>query len=429
MAMYAGEATCVPSQEHIGSRRLSPPGANQRDAVPAVVICSHLNSLGVVRSLKQGGMPIYVAATGRFGPAMWSRYSRPVIIEALYGQKLIDGLLRLRDQLRCRPVLFATEEMGVFTISENREVLQQAYHIRLPPKETIETLVNKARLQELAEEIGFPVPRSLVVRAGTDLRKLADLRYPVIIKPADRVNLHLGKTERLSQAATAPEAQLISERLLGTIGEFVVQEKVPGPDSNIYFTLFYCGRDRSEVAMFTGQKVRSDPPEIGSTALCVASPEKREVLESLTRSFLQRVDCSGMGSIEFKLDPVQDRFIMIEPTIARTDWQEEIATLCGINIPLAAYRHELGLPEESLPVPHVNVAWRESYSHLLTGRKLLPGKRVIDGYWRFNDPLPGLVFYAYLLLRTIYRGTVKRFLNQPLFREKKNIRVWTWFRS
>jgi D-aspartate ligase len=397
--------------------------AQDKGAVPAVVICSHLNSLGIVRSLKRGGMPIYVADISRFGPAMWSRYSRPVVIEALYGPKLIDGLLRLRERLRCRPVLFATEEMGVFTISENREVLQQAYHVRLPPKEMIETLVNKARLQELAEQIGFPVPRSLVVNARTDIQRLGDLRYPVIIKPADRINLHLGKTERLSQAATASEAQTISERLLGTIGEFVVQEKVPGPDSNIYFTLFYCGRNRVEVAMFTGRKIRSDPPEIGSTALCVGSPETRDELESLTRSFLKQVDCSGMGSLEFKRDPVQDRFIMIEPTVARTDWQEEIATLCGVNIPLAAYRHELGLQEEPLPVPRGNVAWRESYAHLRSGRKLLPGKRIVDGYWRFKDPLPGLIFYAYLLLRTIYRSTIKPLLNKPLFQRKKNISI------
>ncbi len=45
-----------------------------------------------------------------------------------------------------------------------------------------------------------------------------------------------------------------------------------------------------------------------------------------------------MGSMEYKRDRRDGRFHMIEPTVARTDFQEEVATLNGMNIPLASYR-------------------------------------------------------------------------------------------
>ena len=46
--------------------------------------------------------------------------------------------------------------------------------------------------------------------------------------------------------------------------------------------------------------------------------------------------------MEFKRDARTGEFLMIEPTVGRVDWQEEVATLNGVNIPLAAYLHEIG---------------------------------------------------------------------------------------
>jgi hypothetical protein len=44
--------------------------------------------------------------------------------------------------------------------------------------------------------------------------------------------------------------------------------------------------------------------------------------------------------------------------------------------------------------PRTDIAWRESYVHFRMGKKLLPGVRIVDGYWRLDDPVPGLVFYT-----------------------------------
>ena len=50
----------------------------------------------------------------------------------------------------------------------------------------------------------------------------------------------------------------------------------------------------------------------------------------------------GVGSLEFKRDRKTVKFMIVEPTVGRTDAQEEIATLCGVNIPLIAYSTALG---------------------------------------------------------------------------------------
>ena len=127
------------------------------------------------------------------------------------------------------------------------------------------------------------------------------------------------------------------------------------------------------------------------------------ILRPLTDKFLDVSEYRGLGSLEFKWDAVTQRFLIIEPTVGRTDSQEEIATLSGVNLPLIAYRHQLGLPALPQRSTERPVAWFESYRHLKRWPSLPAGSRIYDAYWRIGDPMPALVFYADYLLRSGFR--------------------------
>ena len=181
------------------------------------------------------------------------------------------------------------------------------------------------------------------------------------------------------------QAQTLCADLLAQGGRFVVQEWIPGGDSQIYFCLFYCGRQGVPISMFTGRKIVSNPPGVGSTGICIAAPEASAHLEPLTRRFIEHVGFAGMGSLEFKWHDTRREFQIVEPTVGRTDWQEEIATLCGENIPLAAYCYELGLPI-AVARSRRNGIWREDFrQHWPAG---MPRQRghTYNGYWRITDP-------------------------------------------
>jgi predicted ATP-grasp superfamily ATP-dependent carboligase len=188
-------------------------------------------------------------------------------------------------------------------------------------------------------------------------------------------------------------------KLLSSGGRYIVQEWIPGDDSLIFFCLFYCGRDGSPVSTFTGRKIVSNPPVVGSTGICVAAPEAGSELEQLTRRFINHVGFAGMGSLEFKWHPTRRVFMIVEPTVGRSDWQEEIATLCGTNIPLAAYRHELGLPQAH--DQSRDAVWRESLRQKWPAAIPRGSGRMYDGYWRPSDPLPGVVYYGDLMIRRL----------------------------
>jgi len=100
---------------------------------------------------------------------------------------------------------------------------------------------------------------------------------------------------------------------------------------------------------------------------------------------------------------------MVEPTIGRTDYQEEVATLNGINLPYAAYCSELELP---FPMPVLNrrpVVWRvrsedtrSAQMQNQRSRQGVPrGGRVADAVARWNDPLPFIVQNLRRILRAV----------------------------
>jgi predicted ATP-grasp superfamily ATP-dependent carboligase len=362
--------------------------------IPVVVVNSSLNALGVVRSLAPGRMPVYMVSTTRWCPAAWSRFCRVVRFSSLSGRPLIDGLKRLANRIGQRPVLILTGDAEVDAVSTFREELEPLFRVSLPSKEMVTLLADKTLFQKYAEREGFPVPRSTVITCNSELQLIADLTPPLVIKPGDKTLVLSGQVERAVRVTTLASAQSEATRMLLRAKRLVVQEWVDGADTEIYFTLFACDANCKVVAMFSGRKLVCDPPAVGNTAVCVAAPDQASELGGLSRQFIERVAYKGIGSLEFKRNRRDGKFVIIEPTVGRTDWQEEIATLCGANIPLITYWAETGQQMQDTPAEPGEIAWRSSIKHRVPTNLLPPGSRTMDGYFRFADPLPGIYYYG-----------------------------------
>jgi predicted ATP-grasp superfamily ATP-dependent carboligase len=379
--------------------------------VPAVVVGGTLNALGVVRSLSLAErMPIYLLETTRLCSAACSRFVKFVRISAQDGPDLVKDLIALGRQLGSRPVLILTSDSTVNCVSEARGELEPLYRISLPSAEMVRVLGDKVLFQELAEREGFTVPRSVSLDDASNLTQIETLQPPLVIKPADKTLVLKGIAERAAFAPSLEEARSVGARMLARAHRVIFQEYIEGPDTEIYFTLFTCDDQGEVVGLFPGRKVLCSPPVVGNTAVCVAAPEAAAELVPPTLEFIRRVSYRGLGSMEFKRDRRNGRFVMVEPTVGRTDWQEEIATLCGVNLPLMTYRSALGqqMPG-SRAAPAEALAWRSSIGFRT---RLASGVRQVDGYFRWTDPLPALFYYGYergihRVWRRAMRGTTR----------------------
>jgi len=374
---------------------------------PALVIGGELNGLGVCRSLAQAGIKTYVLDNKWHQVALWSRYVTPIKADAIYGPGLLSALHKL--DLPEHTEVIITDEMAVYTISEYRGKL--AFRVHLPSHDMVLTLQDKALFHKFATAHGLPVPNAVILGNNTEVSSIRDLRFPVVVKPADKQDHYIKRVSRIVLAHNPEEAINVCQKLLKTIQEVIVQECIEGADSDIYFCLFY-RKDNATKAMFTGRKLVSIPPGTGSTGFCMEVPpgDLRTELEDLTEKFIAASNYVGLGSVEYKWDTRTARFLIIEPTVGRTDWQEEVATLSGTNIPVIGYCEECNLPvPASKGTP--GVVWQQSYIDRMRARaglnNISPNAPVVDGYWRRNDPIPALIHYPYAIVG-LFQGAVNR---------------------
>lgn len=362
---------------------------------PAVVIGGDLNPLGIVRSLAAAGVPVTVIATDPHDICMRSRFGRKVLFTAIEGPGFVVDLLDLAKEWRERPVLFLTEERTVRTVSEYRDRITPAYRVRLPEHGRLMKLMHKKGFQDLAEACGALIPRTLHLRSHNDLARLGEIEFPCVLKPARKDYVYGAQFKKAYVVQSPQEVEKLYTEIAPVLSDLVLQQWIDGDDSDIYFTLQYVGADGATVSTFTGRKIRSWPPRIGGTASCTAAWNEAQELDALTARFFSQVGFTGMGSMEYKRDRRDGKFYMIEPTVARTDVQEEVATLNGVNIPFAAYRYELGLSPVASSRTQVARIWREPESDRWSAERTgtavderSQGDRTVDAYWRLNDPMP-----------------------------------------
>ena len=359
--------------------------------VPAVVVGLNPTALGVVRSLSPYCASITALESKRDEPGIKTRLARVHLVDDLSDHEallaeLVD-LARVADE---RPVLFLSTDEHVIWAVRNRELLGQHYRLLLPSPDVCETLMFKDRFFELALREGLPVPRSAFVPTDDLVRNIqaAELAYPVILKPAIKAgpweNSGLDKAYIVRDAY---EAGVVAERVRRVVPSLLAQEYLEGDDGRVYFCLYLSAPGLGEPLLFSGHKLLQWPPLRGSTAAC--EPADVPPLEDFTRSLFGRLGVEGFASLEVKYD-ASGAFKIIEPTIGRVDLQSSVATLNGMNMPLAAYLMALGRHDEARAFGQrirTDVAWVYEVSlwsllraHALDGPVLLGLARRPKGF-------------------------------------------------
>jgi predicted ATP-grasp superfamily ATP-dependent carboligase len=315
--------------------------------IPAVIIGTHTMGLGVIRALGRMGVPVIALHYRMDDMGFVSKYVQesihiphPEDDESHFIECLTDLALRFPGS----PLIPVSDE-SLKVVSKNKLLLQDYYRVACAEWEIVQKLLEKNCTYELAQSIGVPIPQT---RTPTSLEELiafgTDLKYPCLIKPVESHRYYnlfrkkIVKAENLTQLIAAyQEAENVGLKVM-------LQEFIPGGDGLgvNYNSYFWNGRP---VVEFTARKIRSAPPELGSPCV-VVSREVPAVLE-LGRKFLHAVNFYGYSCTEFKCDPRDGIYKLMEVN-GRHNLSALLAVNCGINFPWLHYRHlvEGIVPEE-----------------------------------------------------------------------------------
>ncbi len=322
--------------------------AMRKLSTPAVIVGFETNGLGVARALRRESIPSISLAGPGWTPSCASWSTKITMSSGWNEDALVNDLIAIGRRLHARAPLLITKDEPVLWISANRAALGEYFEIVMPEHDTVLLLMDKLRFHSLATERGWPLPRSWLVNGRSELASiLHDVTYPCILKPAVKNSEFRKKSPRKAfKAYDAPQLTEAYDLVSSWEPEVVVQEWIDGGDDRVAFGLGYWNARSQPLALFPGRKIRQWPPECGNTALSERAPaEWRDELATLTAKIYDAVGYRGLGSIEYKVSSA-GRLVIMEPTVGRTNYQNEVAVLNGVNLPAIAYFDGMGMRPE-----------------------------------------------------------------------------------
>ena len=382
----------------------------------ALILRASVNSLSAARSLGRAGLRVVVASPPEDPAVRHSRYvSRFVRLDAL-DDAGVERLMALPQEDGRKPFLFATGDEDVLLVARHRDRLAEKYRFVVPEFAAVEAVIDKARLYATAQAHGIPHPKFHVVSHPDDIEPAVErVPTPCYVKPAMGHEWRRKRRGKLEKAGDPEDLRRILRDFLSLGQTAVPLEIIPGEDSDLYGLCTYIDRTGRPLGWRTKRKLRQYPIGIGDGSLQDIVDEPRVV--ELGMKLLEVTGHQGAATVEFRRDPRDGRFILMEINV-RTVSGQELVTRSGLDVPLVAYRDAMGLPV-SVPPPR-QVRWFRfgldfrAFRDLRQARALttlqwlatvLPSRSF--AYFAWDDPMPFLVRFGNWLNRHI-RGQFRR---------------------
>lgn len=318
-----------------------------------------LGDADLVRALGMAG--IRSACVTRPGwPADHSRFTDTRIEWAdNWGQpeRLLENVLGFACAMPEPPPLFFQHDGDLMFVSRNREALRPHLRFTIAEAELIEQCVDKTRFIVLAQRLGLPIPKSVVLWPAVQpgLPQL-DLEPPLILKPLTRRDdwwLPLAGHAKAIQVDSYEELEREWPALSEADVDLVVQEMIPGGEERIESYHGYIDPAGDVAAEFTGRKVRTLPARFGETTACVIT-DAGDVRE-LGRDCMRRLGLTGVAKLDFKRD-ASGGLHLLEANPRFNLWHLPGAA-AGVNIPAVVYADLLELPRPRIGPARAGVSY------------------------------------------------------------------------
>lgn len=375
----------------------------QKTADVIVLGLSPTGLYAVREAARAGHSVLGVGAPG--APGLWSRFLTDRIAADTPGARVDAVLDRVGTERAEKPVLIVTSDQDLEAVLSRSEALSRVVHVHGAYTDGLAgRIMDKDAFYQLCAHHGVIYP-SLWSATVDEAHQYRDkIAYPSMIKPAriqDVKHLMAGQKGWIVKSPDEFDATL--PRIPREAGTLLMQEIVPGPESNITLWCGYLDETGQVRQRFTARKLRQYPAGFGSASL-VQSERCAETAET-AETLLSALGYRGIAAAEFKRHPETGALKIIEVNPRPSLWFS-VSSKAGVPLIETAIADANGLP---LPEPRRQtdgVLWRYTSKDLASRlfylrhrdfvlpepdtacRTPVTGRADVTGAW--DDPAPVL---------------------------------------
>ena len=265
-------------------------------------------------------------------------------------------------------LIIPTKDYGVQFLSANKRDLSEHYVIPTPDLDVINKIVNKKHLYKIAERAGIATPKIFSPKSLNQLVAVKDqIEFPCLLKPAlghlffrkfDIKMLEIHNYDNL-----LANYRRFTNNFENDEFELMICEIIPDLDSkNMVQYVSYLDKAGDLLAWMTSIKLRQDPPIYGQGRVIMS--QKTDNVHEQSRKLLKGLGYYGFSEIEWKYDPRDGHFKLIEVN-PRFIFYIGLCVSCGINFPYIQYVDLVRHQKMKVSSFNGNVYWIHLYKDIL----------------------------------------------------------------
>lgn len=235
----------------------------------------------------------------------------------------MQTLLKIHADFKARAthlILIGTNDKYQNLIINHQEELRAYFKLNVPKQEVRDAIFEKKAFYATCEKYQMSFPETHYHSCEQSMPFNASITYPVIVKPSNGVayfGLQFDGQQKIYKVDTEEELNRIIQMIkdAGYNDELIVQEYIPGDDTQMFDAVFYADSNGKPQLITFGQVLLQEPQvsAIGNyTAIMTRFNE--ELMTKLVQ-FLTDLGYTGFANFDIKYDKRDDTFKLFEVNI------------------------------------------------------------------------------------------------------------------